>query len=73
MSLLTEGDNNDIIRGTKLWEEINDEIWSSNLSNKLKLELQRSIVRVDQIPDIYRNALRLGLEHDAQLLQQQIR
>lgn len=73
MSLLTSGDNNDIIRGTKLWEEINDEIWSSNLSNKLKLELQRGIVRVDQIPDIYRNALRLGLEHDAQLLQQQIR
>ena len=34
LSLLTEGNESDMIRGTKLWEEINDEIWSSSLSNK---------------------------------------
>jgi hypothetical protein len=73
LSLLTEGNESDMIRGTKLWEEINDEIWSSSLSNSLKLELQRSLVRVAAVPDIMRNAMRLGLEFDAQLLNEQVR
>ena len=62
-----------MIRGTKLWEEINDTIWSSNLSNSLKLELQRSLIRVEILPEIMRNAMRLGLEYDAELLTQQTR
>jgi len=73
LSLLTEGNESDMIRGTKLWEEINDEIWSSSLSNKIKLELQRSLVRVSAVPDIMRNAMRLGLEFDAKLLSEQVR
>jgi hypothetical protein len=28
MSLLTEGDQEDFLRGSKLWEEINDELWA---------------------------------------------
>lgn len=73
ISLLTTGNKDDMIRGTKLWEEINDTIWSSNLSNSLKLELQRSLIRVEILPEIMRNAMRLGLEYDAELLTQQTR
>ncbi len=73
LSLLTEGDENDMIRGTKLWEEINDEIWSSNLSNQLKTSLQKSLVNVASVPDIMKNAIRIGLDYDAQILQQQMR
>ena len=71
LSLLTEGTKDDMIRGTKLWEEINDEVWSSNLSNQLKIELQRSLVNVASVPEIMKNAMRLGLEYDAQVLQMQ--
>ena len=71
LSLLTEGDESDMIRATKLWHEINDEIWSSNLSNQLKLQLQRSLVRVGSVPDIMKNAMRVGLDYEAQLLNQQ--
>jgi len=60
-----------MLRGTKLWEEISDQIWSSNYSNELKGQLQRGVVRVDSVPDIMRNAMRLGLEFDAELLNQQ--
>jgi hypothetical protein len=69
---LTEGDESDMIRGTKLWEEINDEIWSSNLSNQLKISLQKSLVSVASVPDIMKNAIRIGLDYDAQILQQQM-
>lgn len=72
LSLLTEGDEGDMIRGTKLWEEINDEIWSSNLSNQLKTSLQKSLVNVASVPDIMKNAIRIGLDYDAQILQQQM-
>ena len=71
LSLLTEGDESDMIRGTKLWHEINDEIWASNLSNQLKMQLQRSLIRVGSVPDIMKNAMRLGLDYDAQILNQQ--
>ena len=73
INLLTEGDESDMIRGTKLWDEINDEIWSSNLSNLLKARLQKSLINVTAVPDIMKNSLRIGLEFDAQLLNQQIR
>lgn len=71
VNLLTNGDKDDMLRGTKLWEEISDQIWSSNFSNELKGQLQRGVVRVDSIPEIMRNAMRLGLEFDAELLNQQ--
>ena len=71
LSLLTEGDESDMIRGTKLWHEINDEIWASNLSNQLKMQLQRSLIRVGSVPDIMKNAMRIGLDYDAQILNQQ--
>jgi len=72
LDLLTNGDEDDMIRGTKLWEEINDTIWSSRFSNELKLSLQKNIVNAGSIPEIMRNALRLDLGPEAQLLQQQI-
>ena len=72
MSLLTEGDQEDFLRGSKLWEEINDEIWSSPLSNELKISIQNSIVNAGQIPDIMRNAHKLNLGYSAGLLQQQM-
>ena len=39
----------------------------------IRLELQRSLVRVSAVPDIMRNAMRLGLEFDAKLLSEQVR
>jgi hypothetical protein len=70
--LLTEGDKDDMIRGTKLFEEITDEIWASNLSNILKVQLQNSMTRGETFPDIMKNAMRLGLGYEAQVLQQQM-
>lgn len=69
--LLTEGDKSDMIKGEKLFNEITDELWSSNLSNQLKVSIQNRLVRGEALPDIMRNAMRLGLEYDAQVLQQQ--
>ena len=71
LSLLTQGDKDDMLRGTKLWEEINDEVWSSRFSNQLKNSLQRSLVNVAVVPDIMRNAMRLGLQYDAELFRTQ--
>ena len=34
--LLTTGDQSDVEKGTKLYEEITDEIWASNFSNASK-------------------------------------
>ena len=70
--LLTEGDKDDMIRGTKLFEEITDEIWASNLSNTLKIQLQNSMTRGETFPDIMKNAMRLGLGYEAQVMQQQM-
>ena len=72
MSLLTEGDQEDFLRGAKLWEEINDELWSMPLTNELKISIQNSIVNAGQIPDIMRNAHKLNLGYSAGLLQQQM-
>ena len=70
--LLTEGDKDDMIRGTKLFEEITDEIWASNLSNTLKIQMQNSMTRGETFPEIMKNAMRLGLEYEAQVMQQQM-
>ena len=71
VELLTKGDERDMVRGTKLWQEISDELWASNLSNELKVSLQDSLVNAGAIPDILRNAQRLDLGFEAGLLSQQ--
>jgi hypothetical protein len=71
MSLLTNGDESDMIRGTKLWEEITDELWASRLSNELKITLQNSLVNVGGIIDVMKNAHRLDLGYEAGVLSQQ--
>jgi len=71
IELLTKGDERDMVRGTKLWQEISDELWASNLSNELKVSLQDSLVNAGAIPDILRNAQRLDLGFEAGLLSQQ--
>ena len=70
--LLTEGDKDDMIRGTKLFEEITDELWASNLSNTLKIQMQNTLVKGESLPEIMKNAMRLGLDYEAQVLQQQM-
>ena len=70
--LLTTGDQSDVEKGTKLYEEITDEIWASNFSNALKASLQKSVARGESMVEIMRNALRLGLDYEAQVLQQQM-
>ncbi len=72
-SLLTEGSEDDMIRGLKLRQEINDEIDSSRLSATLKLELQKSLINPDSVINYYRNAIRLGVEYETDLLDQQMR
>jgi hypothetical protein len=70
--LLTNGDEGDIIRGNKLWVEISEELWSSNLSYELKTSIQDRLVNVNAIPNWFRNAQRLDLGPDAALLGQQL-
>ena len=72
LRLLTTGDQSDVEKGTKLYEEITDEIWASNFSNALKASLQKSVARGESMVEIMRNALRLGLDYEAQVLQQQM-
>ena len=72
-SLLTEGDKDDMIRGLKLRNEISDEIDSSRLSATLKIELQKSLINPDSVINYYRNAIRLGIEYETDLLNQQMR
>ena len=72
MDLLTNGDKDDMIRGDSLWTEITDELWSSRLSNELKMSLQNSLINVGQIPDIFRNAHRLELERESSFLSHQM-
>jgi hypothetical protein len=71
-NLLTGGDKDDIIRGAKLWEEITDQIWASNLSDRLKVSLQNSLVDTSTIFDILKNAHRQDLSYDAGVMSQQI-
>ena len=71
ITLLTTGGKDDMVKGEKLYYEVNDELWSSNLTNELKVSIQKRLMRGEAIPDIMRNASRLGLEYDAQLLSQQ--
>ena len=70
--LLTNGDESDIIRGDKLWKEITEELWSSNLSYQLKVSIQDRLVNVNAIPNWFKNAQRLDLGPDAALLGQQL-
>jgi hypothetical protein len=35
------------------------------------MQLQRSLIRVGSVPDIMKNALRVGLDYEAQILNQQ--
>jgi hypothetical protein len=72
-NLLTEGDEDDMVRGLKLRQEIQDEIFSSRLSSNLMLELQRSLINPDSVTNYFRNAIRLGLEFPTDMLTQQIR
>jgi|9_EtaG_2_1085328.scaffolds.fasta_scaffold00728_4 hypothetical protein len=70
--LLTNGDEGDIVRGDKLWIEISEELWSSNLSYQLKTSIQNRLVNVNAIPNWFNNAQRLDLGPDAALLGQQL-
>ena len=70
--LLTNGDEGDIVRGDKLWIEISEELWSSNLSYQLKTSIQNRLVNVNAIPNWFDNAQRLDLGPDAALLGQQL-
>ena len=72
MDLLTSGDKDDMIRGSKLWEEITDEVWASRLSNQLKITLQNSLVNVGKVNDMWNNAHRLELDSEAGYLSQQM-
>ena len=72
-NLLTEGDKDDMVRGLKLREEIRDEIFSSRLSSSLMLELQKSLVNPDSTINYFRNAIRLDMGFETDMLTQQIR
>ena len=71
ITLLTNGDKDDMVKGSRLYEEVNDELWSSNLTNQLKVSIQKRLMRGEPIYDPFRNASRLSLDYEAQILQQQ--
>ena len=72
LRLMTEGDDEDFEKGRKIYEEIQDKIWSSSMSDMLKAQMARRMVRGENLPDIMRNAIRLKLEVDANFLQSQM-
>ena len=69
--LLTSGNESDMLYGEKLFYEVNDRLWSSNLTNELKLGIQKRLARGEVFRDVMKNASRLGLAYDATLLSQQ--
>ena len=69
--LLTEGSKDDMLKGEKLFYEINDELWAQPFSNQIKVQIQKRLARGETFPDMIKNATRLGLEYDAQVFQQQ--
>ena len=69
--LLTEGSKDDMLKGEKLFYEINDELWAQPFSNQIKVQIQKRLARGESFPDMMKNAARLGLEYDAQVFQQQ--
>jgi len=69
--LLTSGNKSDMLYGEKLFYEVNDRLWSSNLTNELKLGIQTRLARGEVFRDVMKNASRLGLAYDATLLSQQ--
>jgi len=69
--LLTSGNKSDMLYGEKLFYEVNDRLWSSNLTNELKLGIQKRLARGEVFRDVMKNASRLGLAYDATLLSQQ--
>ena len=72
LRLMTEGDDKDFEKGRKLYEEIQDKIWSSSMSGKLKSDMARRMFRGENLPDVMRNAIRLKLEVDANFLRSQM-
>ena len=69
--LLTEGSKDDMLKGSNLFQEVNDELWAQPFSNEIKVDIQRRLARGEVLLDFVRNATRLGFEHDAQVFQQQ--
>ena len=69
--LLTEGSKDDMLKGEKLFYEINDELWAQPFSNQIKVQIQKRLARGESFPDMMKNAARLGLEYDAQVFQLQ--
>jgi len=72
LRLMVEGDDKDFEKGRKLYEEIQDKIWSSSMSGKLKSDMARRMFRGENLPDVMRNAIRLKLEVDANFLRSQM-
>ena len=69
--LLTEGSKDDMLKGSNLFQEVNDELWAQPFSNEIKVDIQRRLARGEVLLDFVRNAARLGFEHDAQVFQLQ--
>jgi len=72
LRLMIDGDEEDFKKGEKIYKEIQDKIWSSAMSDTLKSQMTRRMVRGENIPDIMRNAIRLKTEVDANFLSSQM-
>lgn len=68
---MTSSSPDDIESGTKLYGQTMDYLWALPLSNELKLSIQKSMVNSDQEMQIMRNAIRLGIPHEARIMEQQ--
>ena len=69
--MMESGDQDEMLRGAELFRETTDILWASPLSNELKLATERKLVRGDQMIDIMANAIRLGKDYEAQIMEQQ--
>jgi hypothetical protein len=71
LQMVQSSDPDQVQEGIELYNRTRDLLYMSPLSNELKLSVERQMMTSADIPDIMRSAIRLGLEYDAQLLEQQ--
>lgn len=57
---LTKGDRDDMLHGTKLWEEMIADLYARPLAPSVRDSILRSLLNANSMPEIMRNAIRHG-------------
>lgn len=65
-------DDPDRVRlGAEKWREATDLLWATPLSDELKRATETRMINESQFPEIMRNAIKLGVARDAQIIETQ--